>query len=417
VIQPSADRRTARPPIAVVGAGVKAPGGLTTDELWASLCQGRPTAERYVDGRLPSGTLVLVSRAAGFDASVYLSPIERRRLDRTHQLGIAAAQDAIAMCGPDLPSLDRCAVVSGVGLGASALMEQQYERLFAAGSKALAPLAIPMFMPNALTALLSIRFGFRGPAVTVCSACASGAAAIAEGVELLRRSAADLVLAGGADSLLTYSALAGFLPLDAMSRRTHDPATASRPFDRDRDGFVMGEGAGFVVLQRADDAAADGRRVLGFIRGHASTSDAFHLVAPAADGAGALACMKAALSDAGVDTHDIGHVNAHGTSTTLGDRAEALALAALFTGQPPPVTAVKGSTGHLIAGAGAVEAIVTLKSLELGLVPPTAGTTHVDPDFDLDVVLGQPRPVDDGFALSNAFGFGGMNTVLVMSSR
>jgi 3-oxoacyl-[acyl-carrier-protein] synthase II len=402
-------------PVAVVGAGVKTPGGLTVDELWASLCAGRATAEPFADDRLPADAQLLVSRVARFDAGTYLSPLERRRLDRAHQLALAAAQDAVDAAGGERPLGDRCAVVCGVGIGAAALHEEQHARLRDLGLRGVSPLAIPMLMPSATAALLSLRFGFRGPCLTVSTACASGATAIAEGVELLRRGACDLVLAGGTDSLVTYSALVGFLRLDVMSRNVAEPSLASRPFDADRDGFVMGEGAGFVVLQRAGDARAQGRRVLGLVTGHAATADAYHLVAPSVNGDGALACMRAALADAGVAVGELSHVNAHGTSTRPGDLSEGLALARLFGASGPPVTAVKGATGHLIAGSGAVEAIVALRSLEAGLAPPIAGLRRVDPGIAIDAVHGAPREIRPGPALSNSFGFGGMNTVLVLS--
>ena len=406
----------AREPIAVVGAGVVTPAGVTIDELWESLCASRSTAEPFLDERLPPGACLLVSRAARFDAEAYLSPVERRRLDRAHQLGIAAAQAAIDAAGDWRPPPGRCAIVCGVGLGAATVQEDQHLRLSQHGLRGISPVAIPMMMPNALAGLLSMRFGFTGPCLTVSTACASGATAIAEGVELLRRGAADFVLAGGADSLLTYSALAGFLRLDVMSRNVACPGQASRPFDRDRDGFVMGEGAGFVVLQRRDDGAAGDRQPLGFVLGHASTADAFNLVAPHEDGAGALACMRLALDDAGAEAAAIGHVNAHGTSTIPGDRSEALAIKRLFGEGAPPVTGVKGTTGHLIGGSGAVEAIVTLRALRAGLVPPTAGVRHVDPAINLDIVVDRPRPVASPLALSNSFGFGGMNTALVLAA-
>jgi 3-oxoacyl-[acyl-carrier-protein] synthase II len=271
-------------------------------------------------------------------------------------------------------------------------------------------------MPNATAALLSLRFGFRGPCFTVSTACASGATAIAEGVELLRRHAADLVIAGGGDSLLNYSALAGFLRLDVMSRLVADPARASRPFDAHRDGFVMGEGAGFLVLQRASDARVAGRSVLGYVLGHGSSADAYNLVAPSPRGEGALACMRAALDDAGLQPTAVSHVNAHGTSTVPGDLSEGRALAALFPRDRPPVTAVKGTTGHLIAGSGAVEAIVTLKTLAARQVPPVAGLKVIDPAIEIDAVRFEPRAIGPGPALSNSFGFGGMNTTLVLSS-
>ena len=232
------------------------------------------------------------------------------------------------------------------------------------------PLTIPMVMPSSVAAHLSLRFGFEGPCLTVSAACASGAAAIGEGVELLRRGAADVVLAGGVDSLVSYGAMCCFMRLDAMSRNVSCPGLASRPFDADRDGFVMGEGAGFVVLQRLEDVSASGPEPLGLVLGHASSADAHHLVAPSPDGDG---CSSAAWRwpwpTPAFRPGDVAHVNAHGTSTVLNDRAEAAALAALFAGSCPPVTAVKGSTGHMIAGSGAVEAIVSLISLRHRLRP------------------------------------------------
>jgi 3-oxoacyl-[acyl-carrier-protein] synthase II len=398
--------------VAVVGAGVKTPAGLTVDELWEALCAARSAARPHHDDRLPPDASLLVARAERFDPADYLSPMERRRLDRSHQLAIGAAQDAIDMCGP-LPPGDRCAVVCGVGTGGAGLQEEQYARLFELGYKGIGALAVPMTMPNAAAALLSLRFRFRGPSVTVSSACASGATAVAEGVELLRRGAADLVLAGGTDSLLTYSALAGFLRLDVLSRNAAEPGLASRPFDRDRDGFVMAEGAGFLVLKRAG-AAPGSPRVLGFVHGHASTADAYHLVSPSEDGSGALACMRGALADAGVAVERLTHVNAHATSTVTGDLSEARALSALLEGRPCPVTSVKGTTGHMIGASGAVEAIATLRSLQAGQVPPVAGLRHLDPRIALDVVRDRPRAIPPGFALSNSFGFGGTNTALVL---
>jgi 3-oxoacyl-[acyl-carrier-protein] synthase II len=400
----------------VVGAGLKAPGGQTIDELWVSLCAGESTAEPFVDARFPEDVRLLTCRVDRFDAARYLTPIELRRLDRAHQLSVGAAQDALNGVGSPLPPPDRCAVVCGVGYGAAASYEAQHVRLFDSGLKAISPAAIPALMPNATAALLSLRFGFRGPCFTVSTACASGATAIAEGVELLRRHAADLVIAGGGDSLLNYSALAGFLRLDVMSRLVADPTRASRPFDAQRDGFVMGEGAGFLVLQRASDARAAGRSVLGYVLGHGSSADAYNLIAPSTRGEGALACMRAALDDAGIEPVAVSHVNAHGTSTVPGDLSEGRALTALFPRDRPPVTAVKGTTGHLIAGSGAVEAIVTLKSLAARQVPPVAGLEVIDRDIEIEAVRFEPRPIAPGPALSNSFGFGGMNTTLVLSS-
>jgi 3-oxoacyl-[acyl-carrier-protein] synthase II len=399
--------------VAVVGAGVRTPAGNTVDDLWASLCAGASTAELFEDERLPPGKATLVCRVRDFDPTAYLKPIEVRRLDRSHALAIAAAQDAIDQCG-ELPPAPRCAVVCGVGLPAASTYEQQLANLLKGGVRALSPVTIPMVMPSSVASLLSLRFGFQGPCVTVSAACASGAAAIAEGVELLRRGAADAVLAGGVDSLVTYGPLCGFMKLDAMSRNVTRPELGSRPFDLDRDGFVMGEGAGFVVLTNVEDV--NGGSALGVVMGHASTADAHHLVAPSPDGEGALRCMTLALMDAEVQASEIAHVNAHGTSTVYNDLAEAQALTSLFAGAGPPVTAVKGTTGHMIAGSGAVEAVVALASVAKCLVPPVSGLRNVDPDIGVDVVQGAPRTVRPGPALSNSFGFGGANTVLVLGA-
>jgi len=369
----------------------------------------------FSDDRLPPGTAALVCRVSGFDPAAYLTPVEIRRLDRTHALAIGAAADALGRCG-ELPPPARRAVVCGIGLGAASTYEEQVSGLLERGVRGVSPLTIPMVMPSSVAAHLSLRFGFGGPCMTVSAACASGAAAIGEGVELLRRGAADVVLAGGVDSLVNYGAMCCFMRLDAMSRNVGRPELASRPFDADRDGFVMGEGAGFVVLQRLENVSTSGPEPLGLVLGHASSADAHHLVAPSPDGEGAVRCMALALADAGVQPRDLGHVNAHGTSTVLNDRAEAAALGALFGGSGPPVTAVKGSTGHMIAGSGAVEAIVSLISLRHRLLPPVAGLRSIDPEFDLDVVQGTPREAPPGYALSNSFGFGGANTALVLAA-
>ena len=407
--------RPSRVPVAVVGAGVKTPAGNDVGELWENLSTGRPSAEVFEDDRLPQGAAALVCRVSGFDPGAYLTPVEVRRLDRSHALAIGAAADALAQCG-ELPVPARRAVVCGIGLGAAATYEEQVSRLLERGAHGVSPLTIPMVMPSSVAAHLSLRFGFGGPCLTVSAACASGAAAIGEGVELLRRGAADIVLAGGVDSLVNYGAMCCFMRLDAMSRNVSCPGLASRPFDTDRDGFVMGEGAGFVVLQRLEDVRASGPEPLGLVLGHASSADAHHLVAPSPDGEGALRCMALALADAGVQPCDLAHVNAHGTSTVLNDRAEAAALTDLLGASCPPVTAVKGSTGHMIAGSGAVEAIVSLVSLRQRLVPPVAGLRTVDPDFDLDFVQRTPRQRPRGYALSNSFGFGGTNTALVLAA-
>ena len=400
--------------IAVVGAGVKTPVGNDLDTMWSLLRAGRPSAAQWHDARLPADADVLACTIKDFDARAYLSAPEERRLDRAHHLAIGAAQDAMDAVGTDLPAPERRAVVCGVGFGATATYEAQHERLLTHGLRGLSPLVIPIVMPSSAAAHLSLRFGCRGPTITVSTACASGANAIGEGLEMLRRDRADLVIAGGVDAMVTYNALCSFLRLDVMSRCVASPELASRPFDVDRDGFVMGEGAGFVVLERERDARAQRRSILGYVAGYGANADAHHLVAPSVGGEGALRCMRLALDDAGLGPADIGHVNAHGTATQANDVAEAKALIALFGETTPPVTAVKGATGHMIGGSGAVETIVALLSLRHGEAPPIAGLRHLDPDISIDAVTGAPRAVPALPVLSNSFGFGGANAVLVL---
>ena len=403
-------------PVVVTGMGLKAPGGLTTDELWHDLYAARSHAEPYTDERLPENSAVLVTRVIGFDATAYLAPADVRRLDRSHHLAVGAAQDTMDMVRGRLPPPERRAVVVGVGQGASATYEEQHTRLLTQGLRGLSPLALPVVMAGSVAAQLSMRFGHQGPCLTVSTACASGATAIGEAVELLRCGAADLVLAGGVDAMVTYNVICSFLRLDAMSRNVADPARASRPFDVHRDGFVLGEGAGFVVLERQRDATAAGRASLGAVLGYGSTADAHHIVAPAPDGRGAYRCMAGALADAGVTPADITHVNAHGTSTVLNDRAEATALTRVFGPHTPPVTAVKGATGHLIGASGAVECIVSIMSAQRRVAPPISGLGTPDSDLAIDAIVGVPRSLRDGPVLSNSFGFGGVNASLVVSA-
>ena len=399
--------------IAVVGAGVVTPAGDTVHELWAGLLAGKPAMAPYRHPELPAAVSIVAAEATGFDPSRHVRPADQWRFDRHHLFAIAAADDALAGSA-GRPDPDRCALVCGVGYGAAVSLEQLHRGVLTDGIRGLTPFGIPLNMANSAAAQLALRYGFRGPCLTVSTACASGADAIGTGVELLRRDAADLVLAGGVDAAIAITTVLSFFRMGALTDNT-DPSLASRPFDRDRDGFVLGEGAGFVVLQRLADVAA-GEPVLGLVAGYGAGCDAHHIVAPRPDGTAARRSAERALADAGIGPADIGHINAHGTSTPAGDLAESKAMAELFGGTPPPVTAVKGITGHMIGGSGAVEAIVALLSLRHGLVPPVAGYRTADPEIDLDVVADQPRPIGSRYALSNSFGFGGHNAVLVLAA-
>jgi 3-oxoacyl-[acyl-carrier-protein] synthase II len=396
-----------RPDVTIVGSGLVAPGGATVGELWAALLAGASVAEPYADGS-----------EYGFAAVVARAPeVDTVRLDRCHALALAAATQALAGYAGALPNPARCAVVCGVGLTAARTLEVGCVVVDRSRGHGLSPLLVPTTMPSSVAGLLSIRFGFTGPSLAVSTACASGATAIGEAVELLRADRADLVVAGGVDAMLTAVPLCGFARLGVLSVNVAEPELASRPFDVDRDGLVVGEGAGFVVLVRAADAPPAEPGAAVDVVGYATTSDARHIVAPDPSGDGALAAMSGALRDAGIAAGDVGHVNAHGTSTVAGDAAEAVALRRLFRGGTPPVTAVKGTTGHCVAGSGAIEVAVTAHSLLTGLVPPVAGLREIDPKLDIDAVLAAPRRVSSPVALSTSYGFGGANVALVLVTR
>jgi len=274
---------------------------------------------------------------------------------------------------------------------------------------------VPMMMPNAAAGHISIHFGFTGPAICISTACAAGTNAIGEGVRMIRDGSSDVVIAGATEAPVTPLTISAFARMGAMSTRNNDPEHASRPFDAGRDGFVIAEGAGFVVLETLEHALHRGARVYGEVLGYGRNSDAHHITAPVPGGAGAAACMQLAIDDAGIATASITHVNAHGTSTPLNDAAEAEAIRKVFGGSPPPVTSTKGTTGHMIAGAGAVEAVISLLSIRDELVPPTANLEQLGDDIELDVVTGSPRSVPRGPVLSNSFGFGGHNATLILA--
>lgn len=408
----STDHR-GRPRVAVTGMGVKSPAGCDLASFWATLLEGRPTAApitRFDASVLPVG---FACEVPDFDPGAYLGHKEARRADRVTQLGFAAATDALVDAGDLGADPGRCGVVAGTGVGGLWTQEEEEKVLFERGPTRVSPFLVPMMMANATAGLIAMRHGWRGPNICITTACAAGTHAVGEAARFVRDGSADVVLAGGAEAAITPIAMAAFARMGALSSRSDDPARASRPFDPDRDGFVMGEGAGFLVLERWDRAEARGARIYGEIMGYGRNSDAHHITAPSPDGSGAVACMELALEDAGLGGADIGHVNAHGTSTPLNDAAEAEALVKVFAGSPPPVTSTKGVTGHLIGAAGAVEAVAAILSSRDGLVPPTANHERTDPAVTVDVVAGSPRAVT-GPVLSNSFGFGGHNATLVL---
>ena len=408
-----------RPRVAITGVGTITPAGDTETTL-AAVLAARSAAAPITAWDPSDQTVRFAAAAHDFDPSPWVNPREARRIDRVSLLAIAAATEAVEQAGlaeaTAAGTIDpgRAAVVAGSGVGGIISLEDQVGTRIERGPDRVSPFLIPMMMPNATAGLLSIRYGFHGPSLCVATACASGANSIGEAAEMIRAGRADVALAGGAEASITPTAIAAFGRMGALSARNDDPASASRPFDRDRDGFVMGEGAGFLVLERWDHAVERGATIIGELAGYGATCDAGHITAPDADGAAAIACMQQALADAGLEAGAVGHVNAHGTSTPLNDAAEADALSKVFGDAGPPVTSTKGVTGHLVGAAGAVEAVLGLRCATDGTIPPVANLADPDVNPAVDLVRDQVREVPPGPVLSNSFGFGGHNATLVL---
>lgn len=400
-------------PVVITGLGITCSIGADAPTFWSSLLAGRSgarTLERFVEEGLP---VTFACELEDFAPGEILGAKTARRMDRFSQLSAVAAMEALGDAGiGSVPDPSRAAIVMGTAIGGSHTIFGEGLRHFQ--GKTMNPLAIPMLMPNAAAANIGMQLGWTGPTLCVATACAAGANAIGEARQLLLDDRADVVVAGGAEAPNVPLTVQCFANLKAMSMRNDDPASASRPFDVDRDGFVIGEGAGVVVLERLGRARARGARVHAVLSGYGCNADAYHLVQPSPHGEGARACMALALRDAGLDPADVAHISAHGTSTPFNDAGEAEAVLALFGDAPPPVTSVKGATGHMIGGSGAVEAVAACLSLRDGVIPPTANLHTLDPTLGIDVVAGEPRAFTPGPILSNSFAFGGHNVSLVL---
>ena len=409
------NRNAARARVAITGMGLKTPAGSDVETFWETVLAGRACAGpiRRID---PSDLPVrFACEVVDFEPSAYFDSKEMRRTDRVAQLAFAAAADALADAGELGADPARCGVVAAAGVGGLITQEEQERNLFSRGASRVSPMLVPMMMPNASAALVGLKLGWTGPNFCIATACAGGSHAIGEAARLIREGSSDVVLAGGSEACVTPIALAAFARMGALSNRNDAPELASRPFDVDRDGFVMGEGAGFLVLEDWDRAEARGARIYGEVAGYGRNSDAYHVTAPAPGGAGAAECMRLALTDAGIEPSAIGHVNAHGTSTDLNDAAEAEAVVKVFGEHALPIWSAKGSIGHLIAAAGAVEAVAAMLTLRDGLIPPTANHHRPEPELAIDVVAGEPRKLAAAPVVSNSFGFGGHNASLVLT--
>lgn len=406
--------------VVVTGMGVISPVGNDVPTMWENLVAG-------VSGGGPvthwEATEDFACRIAcevkGFDPLDYLDKREARRHDRVSQFAIAASQEALRGAGletlPDSVDGDRVGVVFGSGIGGIATFEEQHRKLLEQGPKRVSPFFIPMFIPDISAGLISMKWGLRGPNYATVSACASSAHAIGDASRHIRYGDADVMVAGGAEATITPMTFAGFSAMKAMSTRNDDPATASRPFSSDRDGFVMGEGAGAVVLESLEHAEARGAEILAEVVGYGLSGDAYHITAPPPEGEGAQAAMRMALKHSGADAGDVDYVNAHGTST-MADAIETHAIKQVLGDRAHDIVvgSTKSATGHLLGAAGALETIVSIMVARTGVIPPTINFQGPDPACDLEYAHGGPveRPVE--LALSNSFGFGGHNVCLAV---
>ncbi len=385
--------------VAITGYGVVAPCGIGKQNFWQGLLGPGVSGSHSIE-------------VENWDPSPYFAgPKEARRADRCEQYALAAASEAISQSGPLPYDAPRIGTIFGTGIGGLRTLEEQVIVRVEKGERRVSPFLVPMMMSNASGAAISMRYGYQGPAETICTACAAATHALGYAARLVAWGRCDAVISGGAESAATITAVAGFANMTALST-----TKVSKPFDATRDGFIFGEGAAVFVLERLDLALARKAKIYGEVLGAGSNADAHHITAPSPGGIGAIACMRLALDDAGISPSDIKQVNAHGTSTPLNDAAEASAVAEVFGSNKPPMTSIKGVTGHPLGAAGALEAAAVLLSFEHKLIPPTANTSVVDPQMsNVDIVTGAPRPWQPGPTISNNFGFGGHTGSIIIA--
>jgi len=403
----------------VTGLGTINPLGHDVVTTWEGLVAGRSGID-YITLFDPSPYQTrFAGEVKGFDAQALLGRKEARRLDRFAQFAMVAARQAIADAGLTEETIppERIGVVFGSGVGGIGTIMDQHQVLLKRGPRRISPFFIPMMLADTAPAQIAITYGFRGPNMVVTTACASGTNAVGEAMELIRRGAADVVVAGGAEAAIVPIALAGFNVMGALSTHNEDPAGACRPFDAERDGFVMGEGSAVLVLERLEHAQARGATIYAEVLGYGASADAYHLAAPEETGDGAALAMRAALRSAGIPPTAVDYVNAHGTGTVLNDKSETRAIKTVFGDHAYrlAISATKSMTGHLLGAAGALEALICVKTLQEGIIPPTINYRTPDPECDLDYVPNEARPAPVEIALSNSFGFGGHNASLILA--
>jgi 3-oxoacyl-[acyl-carrier-protein] synthase II len=399
----------------VTGIGPVTPIGTGVETFWASMTAGTSGAGPITRFDATDYKSRIACEVKDFSIEDYLPAARARRMDRFTQLAYAASVLALANAGmkPTDPDPARVGIVIGSGIGGIGLWEEEHTQMLKRGPRFVSPTLIAMMIPNSAAGSVAIEFGFTGPNECTVTACASSGHAFARAMDYIRTGAADVVLVGGAESCISPMSVASFCAARALSTRNDDPLHASRPFDATRDGFVIGEAATVLVIESMEHAQARGARILAEAIGYGLSSDAYHLVAAHPDGAGAAAAMTAALADAQLAPGEVGYVNAHATSTKVGDSSEAQAIRKVFGSSPPPASATKSMTGHLLGAAGATEAAASILAMIHGVLPPTINYETPDPECDLDVVPNTAREAKVDVVMSNSFGFGGHNVSVI----
>jgi len=404
--------------VVITGLGAVTPIGNTAPVFWQALCAGRSgiaTITRFDASRIPTR---IAGEVKDFKPEPFMDPKEARRADLFVQYAAAAAQEAIQDAGLDRtpPQADRAGAIIGTGIGGISTLEAQHRNMLEKGPSRISPFFIPMMIANMASGFVSIRWNLKGPNLATVSACSSGANAIGDAMDAIRENKADVMVCGGAEATLTELCFAGFSSMKAMSTRNEEPTRASRPFDRDRDGFVMGEGAGIVILEEEAYARKRGARIYARLVGYGLTADAYHITAPDPEGDGAARAMAAALADGGLRPEDVSYINAHGTSTPLNDKTETAAVKTVFGAHARRLAlgSTKSMTGHLLGAAGGIELVATVYAVREGILPPTINYEHPDPECDLDCVPNEARRATIQAALSNSLGFGGHNVTLAV---
>lgn len=408
--------------VVVTGLGMISPLGIGNEATWQGLVAGRSGIGRITKFDASQYTSQIAGEVRGFDPHHYIDKKEVKKSDTFIHYAVAAAQMAAddARFDQTKEDADRVGVIIGSGIGGLPLIEETHRKLIERGPSRISPFFIPGLIVNLAAGHISIRFGCKGPSSAPATACATGAHAIGDAVKVIRYDEADVMFAGGSEAVVSGLAVGGFAAMRALSTRNDDPEHASRPWDAERDGFVIGEGAGILILEEREHALARGAKIYCEITGYGMSSDAFHITSPAEDGDGMVRVMNRALKDAGLKAEDIGYINAHGTSTPVGDKTETIAIKKVFgeAAYKVPVSSTKSMTGHLLGAAGGLESAIAAKVVETGILPPTINYQTPDPECDLDYVPNTARTVESiRHVLSNSFGFGGTNATLIFSKH